>query len=150
MACWLSAVVCSPITPPPSVVLLTPFAGAVGIEMAAELKLAQPQTKVTLAHSRAKLLSSEPLDEVVGETTLKILEKGGVQVLLNHRLQETNTIATEGGADKDITTYEVVFTNGHKLRTNAVVMAMSRSTPSTNFLPAEALNEEGYVAIQPK
>ena len=35
--------------------------------MAAELKATQPHVKVTLAHSRDKLLSAEPLPRVVGD-----------------------------------------------------------------------------------
>ncbi|CAK7235836.1 hypothetical protein SCUCBS95973_009403 [Sporothrix curviconia] len=115
--------------------------GAVGIEMAAELKLAQPHVKVTLAHSRPRLLSSEPLPDFLAEKTLEILKENGVEVLLEHRLQETREL---GDGAK-----EVVFTNGHTLRANAVVVAISQSKPSTDFLPAKAVNEEGYVKIQP-
>ncbi|ERT03036.1 apoptosis-inducing factor (AIF)-like mitochondrion-associated inducer of death 1 [Sporothrix schenckii 1099-18] len=115
--------------------------GAVGIEMAAELKLAQPHVKVTLAHSRSRLLSSEPLPDNLAEKTLDILKENGVGVVLEHRLQETREL--DGGVK------EVVFTNGHTLRVNAVVFAISKSQPSTSFLPAAALNEEGYIKIQP-
>ena len=118
--------------------------GAVGIEMAAELKLVQPQTRVVLAHSRSRLLSSEPLPDVLAEKTLAILQENGVEVLLDHRLQETKEV--EG----DPHTKVVSFTNGDSLRVNAVVVAISKSAPSTSFLPAEAINEEGYVKIQPK
>ena len=114
--------------------------GAVGIEMAAELKLAQPNVKVTLAHSRSRLLSSEPLPDEVAEKTLELLKEEGVDVLLEHRMQETREV--EGAK-------EVVFTNGHTLRVNAVVVGISQSKPSTDFLPAAAVNEEGYVKIQP-
>ncbi|CAK7204525.1 hypothetical protein SEUCBS139899_007283 [Sporothrix eucalyptigena] len=116
--------------------------GAVGIEMAAELKLAQPNIKVTLAHSRSRLLSSEPLPDELAEKTLEILRENGVEVLLEHRLQDTRDI--EGTNAKEVT-----FTNGHTLRVNAVVVAISNNTPSTSFLPAEALNDEGYIKIQP-
>ncbi|CAK7208826.1 hypothetical protein SBRCBS47491_000235 [Sporothrix bragantina] len=115
--------------------------GAVGIEMAAELKLAQPHVKVTLAHSRSRLLSSEPLPDHLAEKTLEIIKENGIEVLLEHRLQETREL---GDGAK-----EVVFTNGHTLRVNAVVVAISQSKPSTDFLPAEAINSEGYVKIQP-
>ncbi|KAL1902903.1 hypothetical protein Sste5346_000815 [Sporothrix stenoceras] len=115
--------------------------GAVGIEMAAELKLAQPHVKVTLAHSRNRLLSSEPLPDNLAEKTLEILKENGVEVLLEHRLQETREL--------DSGSKEVVFTNGHTLRADAVVVAISKSTPSTSFLPAEALDEEGLIKIQP-
>ncbi|CAK7270681.1 hypothetical protein SEPCBS119000_004211 [Sporothrix epigloea] len=118
--------------------------GAVGIEMAAELKVAQPHVKVTLAHSRSRLMSSEPLPDHLAEKTLEILRANGVEVLLDHRLQETRELEGEGSNAK-----EVVFTNGHTLRVNAVVVAISQSKPSTDFLPAEAVNDERYVKIQP-
>ncbi|EPE08259.1 pyridine nucleotide-disulfide oxidoreductase [Ophiostoma piceae UAMH 11346] len=117
--------------------------GAVGIEMAAELKLVQPQTRVILAHSRSRLLSSEPLPDVLAEKTLEILKENGVEVLLSHRLQETKEV--EGDPNTKI----VSFTNGDSLRVNAVVVAISKSEPSTSFLPVEAINDEGYVKIQP-
>lgn len=121
--------------------------------MAAELKLAQPHAKVTLAHSRSRLLSSEPLPDTLAEKTLEILKQGGVEVLLDHRLQETRPAAAvdDGGSSSSSSSAkEVVFTNGSTLRVNAVVVAISKSTPSTSFLPAGALNDEGYVKIQPK
>lgn len=121
--------------------------GAVGIEMAAELKVAQPHIKVTLAHSRSRLMSSEPLPDHVAEKTLEILKTNGVEVLLNHRLQETRELESDGEGPN---VKEVVFTNGHTMRVNAVVVAISQSKPSTDFLPVEAVNDEGYVKIQPK
>ncbi|CAK7563792.1 MAG: hypothetical protein SEPTF4163_001669 [Sporothrix epigloea] len=120
--------------------------GAVGIEMAAELKVAQPHIKVTLAHSRSRLMSSEPLPDHVAEKTLEILKTNGVEVLLNHRLQETRELESDGEGPN---VKEVVFTNGHTMRVNAVVVAISQSKPSTDFLPVEAVNDEGYVKIQP-
>ncbi len=44
----------------------------------------------------------------------------------------------------------IVFTNGDKLTANHVVMAISKSVPTTTYLPAEALDKESYVKIQPK
>lgn len=112
--------------------------------MAAELKHAQPQTKVTLAHSRASLLSSEPLDDLVAVKVLEVLKEQGVEVLLESRLQETRLVAGQ----PDVS--EVVFSNGHILRANSVIMALSQSKPTTTFLPSEAVTEDGYVKIQPK
>jgi len=37
--------------------------GAVGVEIATELKVVMPDLKVTLVHSRNRLLSSEPLPD---------------------------------------------------------------------------------------
>ncbi|KAF6839143.1 hypothetical protein CMUS01_04390 [Colletotrichum musicola] len=121
--------------------------GAVGIEMAAELKLVEPNTKVTLVHSRDKLLSSEGLSDECKDKALELTLEAGVEVLLGHRLKETRKLdepAVNGRAR-----YEVEFTNGHKIVASEVVMAISRSVPSTEYLPAAARDEEGYVKIHP-
>lgn len=120
--------------------------GAVGIEMAAELKVVKPHVRVILAHSRDKLLSSEGLSDECKDRALELLRDSGVEVLMNHRLAESKSVESAEGPSK----YEVEFTNGNKMVVNAVVMAISKSVPSTSFLPASALDEEGYVNILPK
>jgi hypothetical protein len=40
---------------------------------------------------------------------------------------------------------EVSFTDGEKMEASVVIMAVSKSVPSTEFLPREALNEEGLI-----
>ncbi|KAH6847095.1 pyridine nucleotide-disulfide oxidoreductase-like protein [Chaetomium sp. MPI-CAGE-AT-0009] len=119
--------------------------GAVGIEMAAELKVMQPQLNVTLVHSRDKLLSSEPLPEEVGERALEILKEANVTVLMSHRLDRTEEIKDDSGKD----CLRVHFTNDHTMLADQVSIAVSRSTPSTTYLPDSILDEEGYVKIQP-
>ncbi|KAF5525884.1 Oxidoreductase OXR1 [Colletotrichum aenigma] len=120
--------------------------GAVGIEMAAELKLVEPSTKVTLVHSRNQLLSSEGLSDLCKDKALELTKEAGVEVLLNTRVKETRKIEpTANGRAR----YEVEFTNGDKLIASEVVMAISRQTPSTDFVPAAAKDEEGYVPIHP-
>jgi len=119
--------------------------GAVGIEMAAELKMMKPEIKVTLAHSRDKLLSSEGLKDDCKEKAKELLEESGVQVLLNHRLVSKKKLETGDG----VTRYEVEFTNGHKMIVNDVTMAISKSEPSTSYMPKSALDEEGYIKINP-
>lgn len=113
--------------------------------MAAELKEVQPHVKVTLAHSRDKLLSAEPLPDNVKDCALDLTEETGVEVLLNHRLKSSTPIVNEDGTE----THEVEFENGHKMIASLVIMAISRSIPSTDYLPAESLSEEGYVDILP-
>ncbi|OTA99091.1 hypothetical protein M426DRAFT_16762 [Hypoxylon sp. CI-4A] len=119
--------------------------GAVGIEMAAELKEVQPNVKVVLAHSRDKLLSAEPFPDNVKDCALELTEQAGVDVLLNHRLKSRTPIKNEDG----IEVFEVEFENGHKMTASQVVMAISRSVPSTTYLPSEALTEESYVNVLP-
>ncbi|SPQ26369.1 1fd6dbbd-9467-41b6-a320-a38a4d06889a [Thermothielavioides terrestris] len=118
--------------------------GAVGIEMAAELKLVQPQLRVTLVHSRDKLLSSEPLPDEVKDRSLELLRDAGVDVLMGHRLDRTEEVTDEAGNR----CLRVHFTNGHSMLADQVSLAVSRSVPSTTFLPRHVLDDEGYVKIE--
>lgn len=118
--------------------------GAVGIEMAAELKLVHPNIKVTLAHSRSKLLSSEPLPDDVKDRSLELLRDSGVEVLMSHRLATTEEIKDDRGNK----CRRVTFTNGHTLLVDQVSMAISRSVPATTFLSETTLDDEGYVKIR--
>ncbi|WXC47458.1 hypothetical protein QX201_007176 [Fusarium graminearum] len=119
--------------------------GAVGIEMAAELKMVKPHLNVTLVHSRDKLLSSEGLPDETKDVALELLREAGVEVLMNHRLASKNKLETTDGSEK----YDVEFTNGHKMSASVVIMAISRSVPTTTYLPTSALDEEGFVKIKP-
>ncbi|KAL7626133.1 hypothetical protein AAE478_002903 [Parahypoxylon ruwenzoriense] len=120
--------------------------GAVGIEMAAELKDAHPHVKVTLAHSRDKLLSAEPLPDNVKDCALELTQQTGVEVLLNHRLLRSTPVSATPGAPA---VYEVEFENGHRLTATHVIKAVSRSEPTTSYLPAGALSADKYVEIRP-
>jgi hypothetical protein len=104
------------------------------------LTVCHPKAKVILAHSRDKLLSSEPLPDNFKDRTLKVLQEAGVEVLLSHRLASSSSV---DGAN------EVEFTNGKKLVAGLVIKAMVKSIPSTSFLPKEALNEEGLINVLP-
>jgi thioredoxin reductase len=112
--------------------------------MAAELKVMQPQLNVTLVHSRDKLLSSEPLPEEVGERSLELLKDANVSVLMSHRLDRTEEIKEDTGKD----CLRLHFTNGHTMLADQVSLAVSRSIPSTTYLPGNVVDEEGYVKIQ--
>ncbi|KAI1124332.1 FAD/NAD(P)-binding domain-containing protein [Nemania abortiva] len=119
--------------------------GAVGIEMAAELKYTKPSIQVTLAHSRDKLLSAEPLPNMVKDCALELAEQGGVEVLLNHRLASSTPTKNADGSLQ----YEVEFTNGHKMIASEVITAISNSIPSSGYLPQDALDTDGYVNVRP-
>ncbi len=120
--------------------------GAVGIEMAAELKVVQPHVSVTLAHSREKLLSSEGLSDECKDTALQLLKESGVHCLMGHRLAKTTKVETTDGSTK----YEVEFTNGHKMVASEVIMAISRPASTATYMPLSALDEDNYVKIRPK
>ncbi|KAK3689682.1 hypothetical protein B0T22DRAFT_176978 [Podospora appendiculata] len=118
--------------------------GAVGIEMAAELKTVMPRVAVTLVHSRDKLLSAEPLDDETKDTALRLVREAGVDVRLSCRLDRTEEIVDDDG-DKCLRLW---FAGGESMVGDHVVMAVSRSVPSTSYLPREVLDEAGYVKIQ--
>ncbi|PKS12267.1 hypothetical protein jhhlp_001567 [Lomentospora prolificans] len=118
--------------------------GAVGIEMAAELKLVQPDIKVTLIHSRDQLLSSEALSDECKEKALELLKEANVEVILGKRVKDTKT-ETKDGVKK----IEVELSDGSTLIANEIMWAISNPVPSSQYFPAAALDEEGYVHITP-
>lgn len=113
--------------------------------MAAELKLVHPDIKVTLIHSRNQLLSNEPLCDELKDRTLELTREMDVEVLLNKRVKETRTEVKDGVNKK-----EVELNDGTKLIASEVIVALSKSVPSSSFFPASALDEEGYVKITPR
>lgn len=117
--------------------------GAVGIEMAAEAKLCHPDTKVTLVHSRDRLLSSEPLPDETKDMALEALRDAGVEVLLSERV--TATTASVGPDGKAIQT--LTLQDGSHLVASQSISAISRSVPATSYLPKAALDSEGLVKI---
>lgn len=120
--------------------------GAVGIEMAAELKVVHPRINVTLVHSHEKLLSSEALSDECKDTTLELLRESGVTVLMNHRLSKSTRVETMDGSIK----YELEFLNGHKMAASEVILAVSQPASTTAYMPATALDENNLVKINPK
>ncbi|KUI58345.1 hypothetical protein VP1G_05685 [Cytospora mali] len=119
--------------------------GAVGIEMATELKIMRPETKVTLVHSRDKLLSSEDLPDECKDRAVELVREGGVELLLGSRLEGTAEVKRGDGR----TVTEVSFTDGKKMDASVVIMAVSKPVPSTEFLPREALDEENLIKARP-
>ncbi|KAJ9197905.1 hypothetical protein DTO166G4_2512 [Paecilomyces variotii] len=120
--------------------------GAVGTEFAAEIKHHHPEQRVVLIHSRGTLLSNEPLPEEFKENTLKTLRQDGVEVLLETRVTgETSEPASEGNPQR--TTLKL--SNGEDLVAGHTVWATSRHLPRTEFLPREAVTEDGYVNVLP-
>lgn len=113
--------------------------------MAAELKLVHPGVKVTLVHSRDKLLSSEPLGDDIKDCALELVREMGVEVILGQRVKETRTEIMDG-----VKTIEVELSGGERLEASEVLMALSKSVPSSSFFPSTVLDEEGYVKITPR
>lgn len=122
------------------------ISGAVGVEMAAELKELYPQQKVTLVHSRDRLLSAEPLPDDFAERVVAELREQGVEVILGQRVIDTTAVEEEQGKR----TWSLTLANGTKLKAGHIMNAVSKSSPTLSYLPKDALTEEGYVKIRPK
>ncbi|KAL2429475.1 Oxidoreductase OXR1 [Exophiala dermatitidis] len=118
--------------------------GAVGIEMAAELKMVMPDLKVTLVHSRDKLCSAEPLPDDFKDRCLTTLQEAGVETIMGDRVVETENVAEDGS-----TVTSIKLGSGRTIRASKVIYAISRSYPTSQYLPATALDEQGYVKITP-
>ncbi|KAJ5767066.1 uncharacterized protein N7511_004682 [Penicillium nucicola] len=118
--------------------------GAVGIEIAAELKMLRPQSTVTLIHSRQALLSSEPLPEEFSAKALELLKESNVELILGTRVQET--IPANGPTPPK---YKLRLSNGEEIHADHVINAVSKFTPTSSYLPKEACNSEGYIRITP-
>ncbi|KAF2093589.1 FAD/NAD(P)-binding domain-containing protein [Rhizodiscina lignyota] len=120
--------------------------GAVGVEMAAELKVAQPQLKVTLIHSRDKLLSNEPLPDELKDKTCDLLKEGGVEVVLGRRVVHVEPITKPDGKKCN----ELELSDGTRMRACQIISAISKPVPTTTYLPLECLNTDGLVKVNNK
>lgn len=112
--------------------------------MAAEIKLLMPQQRVTLIHSRDKLCSSEPLPDEFKDRCLKALHEAGVQTIMSQRVLKTEEVETEKGKFS-----KLKLANGEIVEAGEVIYAISKSFPSTTYLPAAALDEDRYVKVSP-
>lgn len=129
--------------------------GAVGVEVAAELKTVRPAARVTLVHSRDRLLSSEGLPDSCKDRAAELVRDAGVELLLNTRVAGTREVRPEedegvrDGKGRAAAQTEVSFVGGGSaVRASAVVMAVSRPVPSTDFLPRSALDDEGLIKVR--
>lgn len=118
--------------------------GAVGIEMAAELKILYPEQKITLIHSRNRLLSSEELPDDFAERALAILREENVEVILGKRVVDTT--AVDSGKER---VWRLTLADGQQLTTGLVLSAISQPVPTSTYLEPEALNEAGLIKIHP-
>lgn len=112
--------------------------------MAAELKLVQPDRKVTLIHSRSKLLSSENLPDDFKDRALLLLQEAGVETIMGARVMNVSAVE-EGEASPVVLT----LSDGRKIKVGFVINAVSKFTPTSSYLPSAALDKEGYVKITP-
>lgn len=119
--------------------------GAVGVEMAAELKILDPQQKVTLIHSRDRLLSSEPLPDDFADRVHGVLREEGVDIILGQRVVDTTAVDT---TDKR-RVWNLTLGSGQQIVAGHVLSAISRCIPTSTYLSSSALDEEGYIKVHP-
>ncbi|KAL2072019.1 hypothetical protein VTL71DRAFT_11362 [Oculimacula yallundae] len=117
--------------------------GAVGVEMAAEVKMVNPTQTVTLIHSRDKLLSSEPLPDEFKERSAEVLREGEVELITNERVIENIEVESLDGNPR----YRVTLSSGKQLFAGKVIFAVSKSVPTTTFMPESTLDADGFVKI---
>ncbi|KAG9762922.1 FAD/NAD(P)-binding domain-containing protein, partial [Aureobasidium melanogenum] len=117
--------------------------GAVGIEMASEIKVVEPWQQVTLVHSRDNLLSAEPLPDDFKERSLEVLQEAGVKVVLGQRVIDSTAVQAEDGSKA----WRLTLSGGQQIAAGHVITAISRSTPTSTYLPSTALDKDGYVKI---
>jgi thioredoxin reductase len=111
--------------------------------MASEIKVVEPWQKVTLIHSRDKLLSAEPLPDDFKERSLEILKETGVEVVMGQRVTDTTAVQTFDGS----TSWKLTLSSGQQMIAGHVITAISRSTPTSGYLPSAALDKDGFVKI---
>jgi NADH dehydrogenase FAD-containing subunit len=113
-------------------------AGAVGVEFAGEIKNYYPQIGVTLVHSRAEVLSSEPLPSDVKERARVLLEEEGVDMKLGSRASVTEQPNGQ---------FKVDLANGDTIIADFVIDSTKKGTPTTDVLPTECLNEDKEIMV---
>lgn len=111
--------------------------------MAAELKILVPEQKVTLIHSRRRLLSSEPLPDDFAERVETVLHEVGVEVILEQRVVDTTAVDVNG----ERRAWRLTLSDGQQLTTGHVLSAISRPVPTSTYLSPEALTDDGYVKV---
>ncbi|KAH7370189.1 hypothetical protein BKA65DRAFT_602676 [Rhexocercosporidium sp. MPI-PUGE-AT-0058] len=117
--------------------------GAVGVEMAAEIKMVSPKQKVTLIHSRDKLLSSEPLPDEFKDRSAEVLRESGVELIVRERVTENIEVESTDGSPR----YRVTLSSGKQIFAGKVIFAVSNSVPTTTFMPKSTLDADRFVKI---
>lgn len=104
-----------------------------------------PEQKVTLIHSREQLCSAEPLPNEFKDKCLVSLGEAGVETIMGQRVLEVEKTQNELGESIS----RLMLSNGSVVFASEVIRAISKSTPSTSYLPGTVLDEAGYVKVAP-
>jgi hypothetical protein len=85
------------------------------------------------------------LPDDFAERVESCLREVGVETILGQRVVDTTAVDTENGRRM----WRLTLVDGRELTTGLVLSAISRSIPTSTYLPSDALNEDGYVKIHP-
>ena len=102
-----------------------------------------PHLKVTLIHSRQRILSSEELPDEFKDVALTLVHEAGVETILGARVKDTIK-----KTDSNSTSYEVVLSDDRRIQAGFVINAISKFRPTATYLPSTAVDEEGYIKIK--
>ena len=105
--------------------------------------MVEPTQKVTLVHSRDKLLSSEPLPDDFKDRSAEVLVEGGVELIVNERVTENVEVEATDGSPR----YRLTLSSGKQIFAGKVIFAVSKSVPTTTFMPESTLDANGFVKI---
>ncbi|KAJ6608284.1 FAD/NAD-P-binding domain-containing protein [Mycena sp. CBHHK59/15] len=116
--------------------------GAVGCELAGEIKDIWPDKEVTLVHGQ-RLLFSDVYPDKFRTGTAKMLERRGVKIVMNEFVEDIPAKTGPG---------EVMTKGGLKLSADLIVKTVGARHPNTTFinsLDADALDSDSFVKVKP-
>jgi NADH dehydrogenase FAD-containing subunit len=118
--------------------------GASGVSAASNLKETHPQKRVTLFYGQDEILPG--YHPKVRKAVTARLERQGVMLRSGHR-----AVTLEGFSGERITHGPVAFSSGQAPdEADAVIWAVGRQRPNTDFVPTSMLDEHGYVRADAK
>ncbi|KIK61786.1 hypothetical protein GYMLUDRAFT_42829 [Collybiopsis luxurians FD-317 M1] len=118
--------------------------GAVGIELAGELKDAFPSKPVTIIH-RQNLLLNPTYPDKFRVAIQQQLESRGINVIVNDSILESDASYVAESCAPEV---GFVTEQGKKLKPDLVVPTWG-TRPNTSYLPSDVLSSSGHVKILP-
>ncbi|SPO01203.1 related to Amid-like NADH oxidoreductase [Cephalotrichum gorgonifer] len=117
--------------------------GAIGVQMATDIKEIYPDKEVTLVHSREKLMPSfhPKMDEILRSR----LGELGVEVVTGSRAVMPKE---DVGAGNKPETVELSLQNGRRIPADLVIPATGQ-IPNNQFVELSQLSEKGFIKVRP-